>query len=311
MGEDALVDLAHLPGAGDDAAAVDHGGHAEARPVLLDQQLGGELGGAVEGAGAAPAGSARRCRPARRRGPAARRRARSGSRPPPAQLDLRRHRVDAAGREEDDEGAVAAGQLEAVVGAGEVGVDEVAGVAVDAAHHRGLGRALDQGVDPRHERSRSSGSRTSPLDELDPRLLQARQVELRAAPVEVVERDDLPVGMARGERDGEVGADEAGAAGDQQAAQEPPAPRFGSMNWNSLIWSTVWKSFEHVVDERAVRTEPGHRPARARRARRCGSRRGAARRAARRRRAAGACRRAPRSRPPGRRAPAVRCPDHR
>ena len=68
------------------------------------------------------------------------------------QLDLRRDRVDAAGREEDDEGAVAAGQLEAVVGAGEVGVDEVAGVAVDAAHHRGLGRALDQ-------RRRARGSR--------------------------------------------------------------------------------------------------------------------------------------------------------
>ena len=52
VGEDALVDLAHLPGAGDHAAAVDHRRHPEAGPVLLDQQLGGELGGAVEGAGA-------------------------------------------------------------------------------------------------------------------------------------------------------------------------------------------------------------------------------------------------------------------
>ncbi len=51
-GEDALVDLAHLPGPGDHAAAVGHRAQAEGVGVLLDQQLGGELGRAVEGAGA-------------------------------------------------------------------------------------------------------------------------------------------------------------------------------------------------------------------------------------------------------------------
>ncbi len=56
-------------------------------------------------------------------------------------------------------------------------------------------------------------------DELDPGLLQPRQVELRAAPVEVVERDDLPLGVPCGQRDGEVGADEAGATGKEQAVQ--------------------------------------------------------------------------------------------
>ncbi len=151
--EDALVDLAHLPRPGDDAAAVDHRGHAEAGPVLLDQQLGGELGGAVEGAGAVERevlGDARRRDPGDRLlgGDLE-----AGLAPPPAlSSTCGRDRVDAAGREEDDEGAVAAGQLEAVVGAGQVGVDEVAGVAVDAAHHRGLGRALDQGRDPRQPR---------------------------------------------------------------------------------------------------------------------------------------------------------------
>ncbi len=39
IGEDALVDLAHLPGPGDHAAAVDDGLHAERRGVLGDQQL--------------------------------------------------------------------------------------------------------------------------------------------------------------------------------------------------------------------------------------------------------------------------------
>ena len=82
VGEDPLVDLAHLPGPGDHAAAVDHRRHAEPRPVLLDQQLGGELGRPVEGAGAVQRellGDARR-RDARR--PPARRRSRSGSAPP-------------------------------------------------------------------------------------------------------------------------------------------------------------------------------------------------------------------------------------
>ena len=39
------------------------------------------------------------------------------------------------------------------------------------------------------------------VDELDAGLPQARQVELRAAPHQVVERDQLPVGMALGKRD--------------------------------------------------------------------------------------------------------------
>src|SRR6478672_3210135 len=51
-GEDALIDLAHLPRAGDHAAAVGHRPQPEGVGVLLDQQLGGELGRAVEGAGA-------------------------------------------------------------------------------------------------------------------------------------------------------------------------------------------------------------------------------------------------------------------
>ena len=74
-------------------------------------------------------------------------------------------------------------------------------------------------VDRAAARARSSGSRTSPLDELDPASSQPRQVQLRAAPVEVVEGDDLPIGVPGGEGDGEVGADEAGPAGDQQPIQ--------------------------------------------------------------------------------------------
>ena len=51
----------------------------------------------------------------------------------------------------------------------------------------------------------------------DPGLAQAREVQLGPAPLEVVERDELPVRMTRGEADGEVGADEAGATGEEDA----------------------------------------------------------------------------------------------
>jgi hypothetical protein len=48
MREDALVDLAHLPGPRDHAAAIDHRAHPEGLRVLGDQVLGRQLGGAVK-----------------------------------------------------------------------------------------------------------------------------------------------------------------------------------------------------------------------------------------------------------------------
>src|SRR5829696_4649486 len=50
--EHPLVYLPHLPGAGDDAAAIDHRSQAEGGCILADQELGRELGRAVERAGA-------------------------------------------------------------------------------------------------------------------------------------------------------------------------------------------------------------------------------------------------------------------
>src|SRR3954470_5728164 len=129
VGEHPLVDLAHLPGPGNDAAAVDHRRHAEALAVLLDQQLGRELGGAVERPRALERevlGDALRTHPPHRllAGDLE-----AGLGLLQVQLHLRRNRVDATGREEDHEGAVAPSQLQAVIGASEVGLDEVAGVA--------------------------------------------------------------------------------------------------------------------------------------------------------------------------------------
>ena len=59
----------------------------------------------------------------------------------------RRHRVYPARRQEHELGARAARQLQAVVGAEQVRVDDVVGAAVDPGQHRWLGRALHQRVD--------------------------------------------------------------------------------------------------------------------------------------------------------------------
>ena len=106
-GEDALVDLAHLPGAGDHAAAVDHRAQAEGVGVLLDQQLGGELGRPVEGA---RAGQREVLGDPRRPGAGdglLGGQLEAGLGLLQRQLELRGDRVDAAGREEDDEGVLA------------------------------------------------------------------------------------------------------------------------------------------------------------------------------------------------------------
>ena len=63
--------------------------------------------------------------------------------------------------------------------------------------------------------ARSSALAHVASHERDPRLAQPREVQLGAAAPQVVERDELPVGMTRREPDAEVGADEAGPAGDQ------------------------------------------------------------------------------------------------
>ena len=93
-------------------------------------------------------------------------------------------------------------------------MNDVVGVAVEARQHRRLGRALDERV-RRLERAQVARARARRRGRTRRPPREAREVELRAAAVEVVERDELPVGVALGEGDGEVGADEAGAAGDE------------------------------------------------------------------------------------------------
>ena len=93
-------------------------------------------------------------------------------------------------------------------------MDGVGRLAVGAGQDGGLRRALDQRVDSFDRRELLEVPDVA-LHERDPGSVQARQVELGAAPVEVVVGDELPIGMALGEGDAEVGAHEAGTPCDQ------------------------------------------------------------------------------------------------
>jgi hypothetical protein len=213
VGEHPLVDLAHLPGAGEHAAAVDHRADPERGPVLGGEQLAGELGGAVKGP-----------RPVQREA------LRHAGRPDPGALLVgveletglclaprrlvqRLEWVDTTRRDEDELGRVAPGQLQAVPRSHEVAVEHVGGVARGAGDRGRLGRALNHGV---HgiEGEQVGGVAHVAVDETDPRVAQARQVELRPAPLQVVERHQLPLGPLGGKRHREVRADEPRAPGD-------------------------------------------------------------------------------------------------
>ena len=87
-----------------------------------------------------------------------------------------------------------------MVGAEEIRADDVVRAGVQAREHRGLGRALDERVD-RHRLLEVARLANVAVDERDARLAQARQVQLRPAPLEVVEREELPVGVAVRQRE--------------------------------------------------------------------------------------------------------------
>ena len=150
--DETLVDLAHLPGAGDHAAAVDHRAQAVHRAIFLDQQFGGELGGAVQGTGAGQ----RKIFGNAGGGPAwavALRGDQAGGGDQAIGLRLQRQRaqsgdrIDAAAGQEHQVAAGAAQVLQAVDQAGQVGVQQVAGASAVAGMDAGFGRTFDQQID--------------------------------------------------------------------------------------------------------------------------------------------------------------------
>jgi hypothetical protein len=220
VGEDALVDLAHLPRARDHAAAIHRRANAVALPVLLDQQLGRQLGGSVQrpratkwkGLGDAGRGCAGNRLLVRQLEPAGGlvqgEAAESG------------HRIHPAGGQEHHLGLVPAHRLQAVIGPEQVRLHEVVRGAVQPGEHRWLRGAFDHGLEWRQSEQIVELADVAVV-ESDPSFAQPGQVELAAPAAKVVEGDELPVRMARLEAERGARPDEPGAAGDENPHGRP------------------------------------------------------------------------------------------
>ena len=194
VGEDALVDLAHLPGPGDHAAAVDDRAQPERRRRTRRSAARRRASSRRRGCGRPAAGSPREmpARPApgerllrgeleaRRAPPPAR--ARAAARPGRRGWSRgRRRRRPPRGR--------SSRQLKAP---SRLVCDRRSEASVEPGEDRGLGRALDHRVEARRRPRRSAGSRTSPWTNSTPASRRRGRFSSEPAPRQVVERDELP-----------------------------------------------------------------------------------------------------------------------
>ncbi len=212
--DDALVDFAHLPGSGEDAAAVGETAQVVHGDVFGEEVFGAEFGRAVEGT----------CAVERKGFGEA-----LGGYAGDVLLGVEFEAglgfvvgkaadgldgVDAAGGEEDHGGVVASCEFEGVDSADQVGVDEVVGGAVVSGEYGGFGAAFEDEVDGT-ERVEIFAVTDITVDKFDTALAQSGQVEFTAASFEVVKGDKSAVAVVLFETEGKVCADESGAAGDE------------------------------------------------------------------------------------------------
>ena len=112
--------------------------------------------------------------------------------------------------------------LEAVEGAEQVGLHRVGGVG-EAGQDRGLGRALDHRVERHRRPSRSAGSRTSPWTNSTPASRSRGRFSSEPRRIRLSRATISQSGWRSARATREVAADEAGAAGDQDAHRAQPA----------------------------------------------------------------------------------------
>lgn len=174
-------------------AVGDGGREAESAGPGAHQQVGGRLGGAVRGARAV----------GRLLGEAGR-------------VVQRQVAVDLVGGDVVVAHAVFAARLDEGVGALDVGLEERARVG-DGVVVVGLGGVVDHGVGPGHEAVDERGVADVAHDELDSVRGQARDVVGVAGVGQLVEDGDMDAGVLAHDVVDEVGADEAAAAGDDDA----------------------------------------------------------------------------------------------
>ena len=192
LARDELLNV--LAGAVVVGAVGDGGREAEGAGPGADQQVGGRLGGAVRGARAV----------GRLLGEAGR-------------VVQRQVAVDLVGGDVVVAHAVPAAGLDEGVGALDVGAQERARVG-DGVVVVGLGGVVDHGVRLGHEAVDQAGVADVANDELDAVRGQARDVVGVARVGQLVEHGDVDARVLAHDVVDEVGADEAAAAGDDDAA---------------------------------------------------------------------------------------------
>ena len=213
---DSLVDSSHLPWSRDHSETVNHGVDPVGGPVLLNQELGRKFCRAVnrsdaverERFGDPVLGGARERLICREQEP--------GLRLFQAKRPQVAHGIDAARGQEHELGAMATAVFETAVGTEEIRLDGVARSCVDSGQDGRLCRAFDECV-ASPQRFQLPGIADVSLNELDAGSREPRQIELRAAAVQVVVGGYVPIGMRLGESDCQVAADEPGAAAHDDA----------------------------------------------------------------------------------------------
>ena len=209
--DDALVDFTHLPGSGEDAAAVGEAAQIVHGDVFGKEVFGAEFGCAVEGA----------CTIERKGFGEA-----LGGDAGDVLLFVEFEAglgfvvgkatdgfdgVDAAGGEEDHGGVVASCEFEGVDSADQIGVDEVVGGAVVSGEYGGFGAAFEDKIDGTDSVEVFAVTNIA-VDKFYTTLAQSRQVEFAAASLEVVKGDNAAVAVVLFETEGKVCADESSAA---------------------------------------------------------------------------------------------------
>ncbi len=228
--EHSLVDPAHLPRPGDHAATIDDARYPVKVPVLLDEELGGELRRAVKGPGA-------------RQGKvlADSRRRNSRQLLPVEDGDAGRSLfgsnlvepadgVDAARRQKNDPGAVSLRALQTMKGPEQIRLDDVGGRAAVPGENGGLGGAFEQKIHFSFDGREVLRLSDVAMHEFDAFVPQSREIQLRAAAPEVVESHDSRLRVSPLEPYRQVRAYESGAAGDQES-QRARHPSFPSLHF--------------------------------------------------------------------------------
>ena len=220
-----LVDLAHLPGTGKNAAAIHDGPEVIGRDIFVDEQFRAELGCPVQRSGPD-------------QGKVLRDALQGDTRASPIQVPLEPCRrfptgqrvqrligIHPAGRQEHQLRLMPPGQFQTVDGADQIGVHDICRVPIETGKSRWLRRTLDDRIHPA-DRIQVGAVANVSMAEMNAVTTKAFQVQLRPAPFQIIERDNVPIRVGLTKQQREIGSHKSRAARDEQSLTHglPPNP---------------------------------------------------------------------------------------